>query len=217
MLLVIVHHGAGVGAGHMLNIATEPAASDFRDKFWEFLEAGGDLFVGELEVHGASVGVDVDDVAVFDDGDWSAGSGFGRNMAYAKTAGSAGKTAVGNKRGFDAGAFDRGSGREHFLHAGAAFGAFVFDHNNIAVFDFAAEDGGERVFLGIENARCAGEFVHIGFDAGSFDYGAERGDIAVENCEAAGGGEGVFADANDVTVWFGRGVDPIAEGAGDGF
>ncbi len=141
MLFIIVHHGAGVGAGNMLDIAAEPATSDFRDEFWEFLEAGGDLFVGELEVHGASVGVDIDDVAIFDDGDWPAGCGFGRNMTDAKAASAAGKAAVGDERGFDASTFDRRSGREHFLHAGSAFGAFVFDYDDIAVFDFATKDG----------------------------------------------------------------------------
>lgn len=64
-------------------------------------------------------------------------------MADDHAVGAAGESAVGDEANgvAEACADDGGGGGEHFAHAGASFGAFVADDDDVAGFDFVREDG----------------------------------------------------------------------------
>ena len=131
-------------------------------------------------------------VAVLDYRQCAADIGFRRDVADHETVGAAGETAVGDQRDVLAQAFahDGGGGREHFAHAGAAFGAFVADDDDIAFDDVAVQNALQRLFFGIEHFGLAGETQ--AFLAGDFGDRAFGGQIAVQHDQMA-----VFLDRID--------------------
>ena len=67
------------------------------------------------------------------------------DMADNETVCAAGETAIGDQRDFLAKtlAHNGGGGRQHFTHAGAAFGTLIADHDHVALDDIAADFLGE--------------------------------------------------------------------------
>lgn len=86
---------------------------------------------------------------------------------------------------------------EHFLHARAAFRAFVADHDDIAGLHLIAEDAGDGVVLAVEDAGRAGEDEERRVDTGSLDDGAVQSEVAGQHCEAAILAESVGTVAED--------------------
>ena len=76
-------------------------------------------------------------------------------MADGQSRGAAGKATIGNQGAIFAQAFgfQVARGVEHFLHAGATFGAFVTNHQYITGLDLIAENRIHRIVLTFENAR----------------------------------------------------------------
>ena len=97
----------------------------------------------------ALLGIDGDRVAVLDEGERAAHVGFGRDVADDKAVAAAGEAAVGDERDIFAETFahDGGGGREHFAHAGTAFGPFVTNDDHVAFDDRAVENCRERLLL----------------------------------------------------------------------
>ena len=104
-------------------------------------------------------------------------------MADHHAPGAAGKTPVRNQtHGFAHALTDqRTGGCQHFLHAGAAFGAFVADHQHIAVFDLLRHDRIHGLALGVEHTRRAGDFGR--FQSGDLGHTAFGRQVAFQNRE----------------------------------
>ena len=119
-------------------------------------------------------------------------------MADGKTRGAAGEASVGDQRaGFaEAHRFQEAGWVEHFLHAGAAFRAFVTDHHHIASDNFAAENRFYRVVLAFVHFRRTGEFEDAVIDARGFNDAAVFCEITVEHRQAAVFAVGVFQRAD---------------------
>src|SRR5262249_41727059 len=79
---------------------------------------------------------------------------LGPDVPDAEAAGRSGEPAVGNQGHLVAHALaiDRGRGREHLAHAGAAARSFVADHQHLADLVVPLLDGGEAVLLALEDA-----------------------------------------------------------------
>src|SRR5215208_1973332 len=89
----------------------------------------GEFGVSQFYVKCPDDGVDFDDVAVPQQRDRPANSGFGPDMADTEPSGSAREATVGDQRDLAAHALpgQRRRGREHFPHAGAASRPLVAD------------------------------------------------------------------------------------------
>ena len=77
------------------------------------------------------------------------------DMADAEAARGAGEAAVGDQRDLVAHALavERGRGRQHLAHAGAALRALVADDEHVAFLVLARLDRGEGILLAVEAAR----------------------------------------------------------------
>jgi hypothetical protein len=108
--------------------------------------AGGEFCVGEVDAENAFGDVDLDGVALFDQGDCACLGRLGRDVADAEAGAAAGaaagEAAVGDEgAGFaEALGLEVAGGVENLLHAGAAARAFVADEDDIAGNDAVAED-----------------------------------------------------------------------------
>src|ERR1035437_9655601 len=145
-------------------------------------------FVGrKLDVQGAFLGIELDDVAVAQQRNRPAQCRFRSDMADAEAAGGAGEAAVGDQRDLIALtlAIERSRGREHLAHAGTTTRALIADHQHIAVLIFLVLDRVEAGFLAVEAARRAGE-PERRRHAGHFHDGAFRREIALHADHAAG-------------------------------
>ncbi len=103
----------------------------------------GEFGVGEVDAEDALGDVDLDGVALLDQGD-SAGLGcLGRDVADAEAGVPAGEAAVGDEgAGFaEALGLEVAGGVEYLLHAGATARAFVADEDDIAGNDLVTELG----------------------------------------------------------------------------
>ena len=87
---------------------------------------------------------------------------------------------------------------EHLAHAGAAGGALVADHHDVAGLDRLALDRGEGVLLGLEHARRAAVLAAV--VAGELDHAALGREVAAQDREAAVGLERVV-DSGRITSW----------------
>src|SRR5215469_10243791 len=117
------------------------------------------MFDGEFDIEGAIWDVEGNDVAIGDGGDGSAMSGFGCHVTGHQTVRCAAETAVGQKSdGVAEPCSHKSSGnRQHFAHAGAAFGSFVTNHDDVASLNFVLVNFGEGSLFAIEYARRASE------------------------------------------------------------
>src|ERR1700690_1270887 len=159
-------------------------------------------FVGrKLDIDGALLGIELDDVAVADERDRPADRRLRPNMADAKAAGGAGKAPVGDERDLVALALaiERGRGGKHFTHAGAALRPFVTDHQNVAVLILLVLDRIEAGFLAVETARRSAELERRRH-AGDFHDRAFGGKIAFHADHTAGRQQRLICRAHHVLV-----------------
>ncbi len=77
-----------------------------------------------------------------------------------------------------------GGGIEHLLHAGAALGAFVADHDHFTGLDRAIQNAGNRRVLALEYPGRATEAEVLVIHPGRFYDGAIKGQVAGEHGEA---------------------------------
>jgi hypothetical protein len=99
----------------------------------------------------------------------------------------AGEAAVGEQGAGFAQAFGfQVRGRvQHFLHARAAFRAFVADDDDVAGLHFVGEDAAHGAVLAFEDLRVAFEHVDRLVHAGGLHHAAVQGDVAVQHGQAA--------------------------------
>ncbi len=169
---------------------------------------------------GASGDVDFNDVAVFNQTDHTAGSGFRADMSDTCTMSSAAETSVGDQCDFFAqtASHDITGRSKHFLHTGTAFRSFVADHHHITGFDFSGENAFSGFFLAFEDHSRTGMFEHFRRHAGSFDHAAVFRDIAEQNRQTALFGMGIVQRVNHFTVRCGSVFNDLADGfAGNSF
>src|SRR5690606_31426835 len=76
-------------------------------------------------------------------------------------------------------------GIEHFLHAGAALGAFVADDDHVASHDLAVQDALDRGFLAFVDAGAAGEGEDAVVHPGRLDDAAVGRQVAVQHRQPA--------------------------------
>ena len=139
-ILLLLALGAGIGQravarrAHELGILPDRARAVLGLARRPALLAAGEFLVGDVDRDLAGRRIEGDDVAVLDVGDRAADGGLGADVADAEAAGGAREAAVGDERDLVAHALavERGGGREHLAHAGAALGALVADDEHVA-------------------------------------------------------------------------------------
>src|SRR5947207_8424463 len=154
-----VSHRAIDGGPHLLGVFPDIAGAELALPRLPILPAVGELLCGELHIERACVGIDLDDVAVAQQGDRTPDGGFRADMADAEAPRGAGKTAVGDQCDLAAHSLagERGRGRQHFTHARPAARALVADDQHLAFPVFLARDRGKARFLAVEAARRTGK------------------------------------------------------------
>ena len=128
-----------------------------------FCLALGQHLVGHLQRDRGVGDINVDDIALFDQADGAAGSGFRADVADGSTTACTGEAAVGDQgHGLvQLHTGQSGGGVQHLTHAGAALGAFVADDHHIARDDLARVDGGNGRLLAVEYTGRAGMLLHL--------------------------------------------------------
>ena len=123
-------------------------------------------------------------------------------MADGQAGSTAGETAVGQKGAFFAQTFgfQVRSRVEHFLHARAAFRAFVADDDDVASYDLVAQNAFDCVFLAFKHAGAAGKFEDALVHACGFHHATAFGDITEQYCQTAVLRVGMF-DIADTTFF----------------
>src|SRR4029079_6111250 len=139
----------------------------------------------ELDVDGALVGVDLDDIAVADERDRAPDRRFRPDVADAEASRRPGEPAVGDQGHLTAGALavERGGRRQHLTHARAAPGAFIANDEHVAFLVLARLDRGESILLAVEATRRSGECQLL--HAGHLHDRALRREIAFQANDAA--------------------------------
>ncbi len=160
-----------------------------------------DLFLRHFECEGARGDVEDDCFAFSNRGNRPTHGGFGRDVADHQTARRAAEAAIGHERHFFAQTFadNRRRDAQHFTHAGAAFRAFITNHDDIARFDLFARQGLHRILFAVEDARRAA--MVWAFVARDFDHTAFRREVALENHQAAGRLQGIGSGAHHILPW----------------
>lgn len=161
------------------------------------LETRGEFFGWNAESDGPFFGVNGDGVAIFHHCNWAANEGFRGDVTDHKAMAAAGETAIGDEGHVlaQALAHDGGGRAQHLSHAGAAFGAFHADDDDVAFFDFVFEDGVQGFLFGLENNGFAGETE--AFFAGDFADGTLWAEVAFEDHQVAVFLDGILEWAND--------------------
>ena len=123
------------------------------------LLAFSEFSVRQADVDDAFVRIEIDDVAVLDQTDWTADRGLRTDMADAETARCAGEAAVGDERDLAAHALpgQRRRRLQHLTHARTALRPFVANDDHVAFLVRLVLHGRERVFFAIEATRRTGE------------------------------------------------------------
>src|SRR5690606_8907811 len=118
----------------------------------------GELGLVDLELKEVRRGVDRDEVAVLDEGDGPAHRRLRRDVPDDEPVGTTGEAPVRYQRDgvAEAVADYRAGRRQHLPHAGAALGALVADHDDVARVYQSGENRGHGGFLAIEHARRPG-------------------------------------------------------------
>src|SRR5664280_208558 len=189
------------GRPYLLGVFPQITGAEFGLTRLPLALALGQLVGRQLDVQGAFLGIELDDVAVAQQRNRPAQCRFRSDMANAEAAGGAGEAAVGDQRNLIALplAIERSRGREHLAHAGTAARALIADHQNIAVLIFLVLDRVEAGFLAVEAARRAGELERRRH-AGHLHDGAFRGEIAFQADHAAGRQQRSIGRTHDVLV-----------------
>ena len=121
-------------------------------------------------------------------------------MADDRAAACAGEAAVGDER--HAGSqlrvgADGLAGVEHLGHAAAA-GAFVTDEDGISGLDLLVQNGADALFLAVKGLCAQGGVEHVLGAGGVLDDTALRGQIALQDSDAAVGALGVVKAVDDI-------------------
>src|SRR5689334_7249806 len=118
----------------LLGVFPQVTGSEFGSARLPILRAPIELSLAELDVERAALRIERDDVTVAHERDRAANRRLRTDMADAKAARGAGKTAIGNQRDLGAHALPikSGRGRQHFAHAGSALGTLVADDEHVA-------------------------------------------------------------------------------------
>src|SRR5262249_54959938 len=126
-----------------------------------------------------------------------------------------GEAAVGDEADLlaEALAGEGGGDGEHLAHAGAAYGAFAADDDDVAGLDVAFLDRFEAGFLAVEDLGGAGDGAVL--EAGGLGDGAFRGQVALEDDDVAAGVHGGVHRLDDGLGSLVDGVD-LFEVVGDG-
>src|SRR5690606_38858005 len=114
--------------------------------------------------------------------DRATGRSLWRSVTDRQAGSTAGETPVGEQRtGFaQALGFQVGRRVEHFLHARAAFRAFVANDDDVAFLHFVGEDAAHGAVLAFEDLRVAFEDVDRLVDTGGFHHATVHRDVAVQ-------------------------------------
>ena len=147
--------------------------------------------------------IDFDGVAFVYQTDGAAFCRFRRGVADGQAGSATGEAAVGQEgTGFaQTFGFQVRSRVQHFLHARAAFRAFVADDDDIACHDLVAQNAFYCIFLAFKYAGAAGKFEDALVHACGFHYATALGDIAEQYCQAAV--EGILGNqivAGDIVI-----------------
>ena len=194
-------HDAALGAGgRELAVQAEPALLELGLGALPLLETRLDLLVGHEQVELLVIDVDLDGVAVMDDGDRAALCRLRGDMADEAAVVRAGEAAVGDER--HAGSqlrvgADGLAGVEHLRHTAAA-GAFVADEDGVAGLHLAVQDSGDALLLTVVGLGAQGGFKHVLGAGGVLDDAAFRSQIALQDGDAAVGALGVVEAVDDV-------------------
>ncbi|SIN06829.1 Uncharacterised protein [Mycobacteroides abscessus subsp. abscessus] len=107
-------------------------------------------------------------------------------MPDAQAGGPAGEAPVGHQQHIlaQAGALDGSGDRQHLAHAGAALGALIADHDDVAMGDGAVLERVQGCSFALENP--CGALEDIGFEAGRLHHGALGSQRTVQDGDAAG-------------------------------
>src|SRR5215469_16946579 len=143
----------------LLGVFPQITGSELASARLPFFRAPIKLRLAELDVERAALGIERDDVAVANERYRPADRRLRTDMADTETARRAGKAAVGDQRdlGAHALAIKCGRGREHFAHAGSAFGPFVADDQHVAFLVLTIFYRFEAGFLTVKAACRTGE------------------------------------------------------------
>jgi hypothetical protein len=107
-------------------------------------------------------------------------------VANRQARGAAGEAPIGQQctRFAQALGLDVAGGVEHFLHAGAAFGAFVTHDHHIARLDLVGQDVGHGFVLAFNHMGRAFKHQNGIVHPGGFDHAAVQGDVAHQHGQA---------------------------------
>src|SRR4051812_38624352 len=154
----LLRRPAGMGDGavacrpHSLPVAPDGAAGAIVLPRLPMLGALGKLRLGEPDREGADIGVDVDDVAIADEGNRAADRRLRSDMADAEATRCAREASIGDQSELVAHALtvQRRRGRQHLAHAGAAARPLVADDEDLAFLVAAIGDRLEALLFGVE-------------------------------------------------------------------
>ena len=135
-------------------------------------------------------------------------------MTNRRTSGCTGETTVRNQRntGTKTHTCDCRSRIQHFSHAGAAFGSFVTDHNDIAGNNLAALDRSNRVLLAVKYPCRTFMNHHFRYNSASLYNTGIRSQVAFEYSDTACLRIGIFNRTNHFGIAVYTGFDIFADG-----
>ena len=166
--------------------------------------AAGQFLIADQHVDAAVRDVNADAVTVLHQANRATSGRLGRAVANRQARGAAGKAPIGQQctRLAQALALDVAGGVEHFLHAGAAFGAFVAHDDHIARLDLVAQDVGHGLVLAFNHVGRAFKYQNGIIHPGGFHHATIQGDVAHQDGQTAFFAESVLvrADAAQGTV-----------------
>ena len=124
------------------------------------------------------------------------------------------KTAIGDQRHFarKARTLDVAGGGEHFLHAGAAFGAFVTNDDHVAFLHLAAENAFAGGGFAIKTHGIAFKGKHFREDTCTFDDATIRSEVTAKNGQAAISAVRIIDFTNNHRVKGAHTVEKIGKG-----
>jgi len=153
----------------------------------QFAAALGQLLVGQLDVHGTGLDVDVDDVAVLDERHRALVRRLGSHVPDGQTRGAAGVATVGEHGDLlaDALALDEGRRVQHLLHARAALRTLVTNHQRHAGLQRVVEDHLDGLLLRIDHQCRSAELPDLLRHARGLDDAAVGSEVAAQHGETA--------------------------------
>ena len=147
------------------------------------LRPPGKLLHAQTHVELVPRDVNVDDVARFEQADWTAGCDLGADVPDAGPRSTAGEPTIGNQGHLivEPDSLDCRGRREHLLLTRPIAWPFVADHHNVAGFHFSADDPDVSVRLRLGNHGRTRVPEHLGPVANRPNHRARRGQVAAED------------------------------------